>query len=234
MNGAVSTKAGRGVIMYDRRFRAGQEPAMAIRSFRPLLLAAALGCIAPPVAASTVYKWTDARGVVNYSTAPPPDAVKPVAIQTTPALDARDLAAAEEARYWRERRQREAIMDLRDLERQRLARDTEELRQLQIRQQMHLASQGVLTDEQRRRMAYEQCMRERRVDCDLAGVTGGYVVPVIARTPRQTITQVAPFPTGTTSPLTGTTAGTQALLAGVRSVGGASSAPARAAARVSR
>lgn len=206
---------------------------MAARSIRPLMFAAALACAAPPVAASTVYKWTDARGVVNYSTAPPPDAVKPVAIQTAPALDSRELAAAEEARYWRERRQREAIMDLRDLERQRLARDTEELRQMQIRQQMHLASQGVLSDDERRRRAYEQCLRERRVDCDLTGVTGGYLVPAIVRAPRQTITQVAPFPTGTTSPLTGTTAGTQALLAGVRSFGPATT-QARAGLRTAR
>lgn len=207
---------------------------MATRSIRPLLLIAALGCVALPAAASTVYKWTDSRGVVNYSTAPPPDAVKPVAIQTAPAVDSRDLAAAEEARYWRERRQREAIMDLRELERTRLARDTEELRQLQIRQQIYLANQGVLTDEQRRRMAYEQCVRERRVDCDLVGVTGGYVVPTIVRAPRQTITQVAPFPTNATSPLTGTTAGTQALLAGVRSFGPAAGQTARAAVRTSR
>lgn len=206
---------------------------MAIRSISPLLLAAALGCAALPVAASTVYKWTDARGVVNYSTAPPPDAVKPVAIPTAPALDSRDLAAAEEARYWRERRQREAVMDLRELERSRLARETEELRQLQIRQQMHLASQGVLTDDQRRRMAYEQCMRERRVDCDVTGVTGGYGAPIIVRAPRQTITQAAPFPTTTPSPLTGTIAGTQAQLAGVRSFGPVPASPS-ASVRVAR
>lgn len=206
---------------------------MAAHPFRLLMLTAALGCAALPVGASTVYKWTDARGVVNYSTTPPPDAVKPVAIQTAPALDSRDVASAEEARYWRERRQREAIMDLRELERQRLARDTEDLRQQQIRQQMHLASQGVLSDEERRRRAYEQCLRERRVDCDLAGVTGGYVVPAIVRAPRQSITQVSPFPSTSTSPITGTIAGTQSQLASVRTPGPVA-APARAGLRTTR
>lgn len=210
---------------------------MNIRAFRILLpaaLAAAVGVVAP-AAASTVYKWTDARGVVNYSTTPPPDATRPVAITTAPATDARDLAAAEEARYWRERRQRESIMELRELERTRLTRETEELRQLQIRQQMHLASQGVLSDDERRRLAREQCLRERRVDCDTASVTGGYIVPAIVRAPRQSIHQAAPFPVAGGSPLTGSIAGTQSQLAGVRSAGGApAAATARAAPRASR
>jgi hypothetical protein len=169
-----------------------------------------------PAHASTVYKWVDSRGVVNYSTAPPPEARGIVAVNADPSISGREFAGDDEARYWRERRQRDAANELANLRHQR---ETEEWRQARYRQQMMQVASNASAEDERRRQAREQCVRERRVDCDTAGATavygGYYPAPVIARAPRQTIQQVSPFPvTGaTTGPAPGTIAGTQSLLA---------------------
>ena len=168
------------------------------------------------VGATTVYKWTDDKGVVNYTTDPPPGARKAVAVNAAPALDNRTNAGEEEARYWRERNLRES---LRDFEEMRLRRESESWRQGQARQQTALSSQSASADDERRRLAREQCLRERRVDCDGGGAAtvSGYYQPsvVVLRAPRQTIQQAAPFPvTGPTlGPQPGSIAGTQPFFA---------------------
>ena len=187
-----------------------------------LAITAALLAPASFALAATVYKWVDDKGVVNYSTSPPPTARNMVAINATPALESGGLSAGdEEARYWREKRQRESLRDSRDYQDLRLRRETEELRQLQMRQQIQLSAQAASADDERRRLARDQCLRERRVDCD--GGAGGYSpyypAPVVVRAPRQSIQQAAPFPVNGTGigPAPGTIAGTQAQLAPFRS-----------------
>ncbi len=191
-------------------------------STRDAAIAVLLGALASNAAASTVFKWVDEKGVVNYATAPPAAARNLVAINATPAIVSTGYQSGdEEARYWRERRLRESLREARDDQDLRLRRETEELRQVQIRQQMQLAAQSATSDDQRQRLAREQCLRERRIDCD--GLGGGaiayYPAPFVARVPRQSIQQVAPFPvSGGTSfgPAPGTIAGTQAQLAPFR------------------
>lgn len=204
---------------------------------RPAFLAAAVAlpaalAFAMPCAAGTVYKWTDQRGVVNYSTTPPPDAQRLVTVDTSPALAAFGSIADDEANAWRERQRRALAREARELESLRARRETDEWRQQQFRHQMQLSAQAATSDEMARRLAREQCLRERRVDCDQAGAGAGYAyypapVVVVRRAP-QNIRQVSPFPvTGpTTGPAPGTIAGTQAQLAPFRAAPAAVSASA--------
>jgi len=189
--------------------------------FRLVVKAVAAGLaltLAGGASASTVYKWTDERGVVNYSTAPPPDARRPVAINTAFAIENRDPAALEEARYWREKRQREA---LRDVEERRVRREAEEGRDALVWRQAYAASLAAEAASNQRRQAYDQCMRQRRIDCDnpQAGSSYGYGYPspvIEAGRSHQSIGQAAPFPVGGGYSLgiaPGTIAGTQAQLA---------------------
>ena len=189
------------------------------------LLAALAGASAAQ--AGTIYKWTDQRGVVNYSNAPPPEARGLTAINAGPAMTQVGSGLDEETRYWREQRTREQrtrelARDMREVESMRQRREAEQIRHEQYRHQLALAGQATSADDERRRFAREQCLRERRVDCDTAA--GGvipyayYPAPVISRGSRQTIFQAAPFPvTGQTlGPAPGTIAGTQAQLAPFR------------------
>ncbi len=192
-------------------------------SARNVAIAVLLGVLASNAAANTVFKWVDEKGVVNYATAPPPAARNLVAINAAPALVSTGQPGDEEARYWRERRGRESLRDAREDQDVRLRRETEELRQVQIRQQMQLAAQSANSDEQRLRLAREQCLRERRIDCDGSGGISYYPAPIVVRAvSRQSIRQVAPFPVsgGASSGIApGTIAGTQAQLAPFRSNG---------------
>ncbi len=191
---------------------------------RKAAITALLGLLASSAAANTVFKWVDDKGVVNYATAPPPAARNLVAINVAPAIVITGAQAGdEEARYWRERRLRESLRESRDDQDVRLRRETEELRQVQIRQQMQLAAQSATSDEQRLRQAREQCLRERRIDCDGGGGNSYYPAPIVVRAvPRQSIRQVAPFPVSGGASIgiaPGTTAGTQAQLAPFRANG---------------
>ena len=193
-------------------------------SARNVAIAVLLGVLASNAAANTVFKWVDEKGVVNYATAPPPAARNLVAINATPAIVSTGLQAGdEEARYWRARRLRESLRDSRDDQDVRLRRETEELRQVQIRQQMQLAAQSATSDEQRQRQAREQCLRERRIDCDGGGGISYYPAPIVVRAAqRQSIRQVAPFPVSAGASIgiaQGTIAGTQAQLAPFRANG---------------
>lgn len=168
-----------------------------------------------PAWSVNVYKWTDDRGVINYTTEPPPPSRKAVQINAAPAVELRFSNADEEAQYWRERRMREAARDAEDL---RMKRETEQWRQAQIRQQMSLAQQAASGDALRLQQLREQCLRERRVDCD--GAPPVTPVAIVVPRVRQSIQQAAPFPVtgssiGGITP--GMTAGTQSLL-GTRAI----------------
>ena len=169
--------------------------------------------------AETVFKWTDQNGVVNYTTTPPSNASKVTVVNAAPSVESHSSAADEEARYWRERRLREAARESREWSDAQSRRESEDLRQRQVRQDIGLRTQAASADEALRRAVYEQCLRERRVDCDHGGGSYApyYPAPVLAlRRPPQSIRQAAPFPlSGTGSSIgiaPGTIAGTQAQL----------------------
>lgn len=200
-----------------------------VRHRAALILLFMLSGTALPAAAGTVYKWTDARGVVNYSTAPPPEAQRLVVVDTRPAVATAGGVNDEEARAWREQRALELARDKRELEAMRQRREADQARQEQYRHQLALAGQAAGNEEERRRLARERCLRERRVDCDVPSGQAYspyypyYAPQVIARAPRQTIRQAAPFPLDGPPPwpAPGTIAGTPAQLAPFRA-GGAS------------
>ena len=143
-----------------------------------VLIPALLMAAAP--AWAKIYKWVDDKGVVNYSTTPP----------ARPGVAARELDPNESrlsvytpVRPEPGRRSEAAGDALRErvdrLERQLAAE----------RRQRAYSAQS--TDERRSR-AYEECIRERRVDCDpsraSSGFTTVYPYPVIVARPARTIT----------------------------------------------
>lgn len=182
--------------------------------FAPLALCALL---APALGqAETVFKWVDANGVTNYTTTPPPANVRKVAaVNAAPAISSTypsGMAANEEAQYWRQRRQAEAANDLQEA---RLRREAEALRQAQVRQDM-----GLRQDEEARRRAqeqrsqamFDQCQRERRVDCDSYNGYGyGYGAPVVVARRPQSITSAAPFPVAGSPAVTNPTPGAPSM-----------------------
>jgi hypothetical protein len=148
--------------------------------------------------AEQVYKWVDANGVTNYTTTPPPAGVRKVAsVNAAPAISSTypsGMAGNEEAQYWRQRRQLETANELQDA---RLRREAQALREQQARQEMGLRQDEEArrrAQEQRRQARFEQCQRERRVDCDDDGYGYGYGAPVVVARRPQPITSAAPFP----------------------------------------
>ena len=97
-----------------------------------------------------IYKWVDQKGVTNYSSAPPASgkartlAPGAAAVSVYPAPPPRDAERADAAMQARiERLENELLAE-------RRARQT-----------------STRAESDRRRLAYEQCLRDRRVDCDL-------------------------------------------------------------------
>jgi len=159
----------------------------------PVLLAALCAASAAP-AADTVYKWIDEKGVVNYTTTPPSKR-KAVTVDVAPAVAGQGVVMDyDEARYWRSRNAREAANDM---ENSRLQRDTEQLRQSRLRQEI-AAAESATRQKSAAQMAGDQCRSERRVDCEssggMAGVSGSSLYAY------QPIVVVAPQPATTTSP----------------------------------
>lgn len=130
--------------------------------------------------ASTVYKWVDEKGVVNYTTTPPPGgrAGKPTVVDVAPAVAGNSSGADNaEAQYWRARAEREAARDLAE-ERQR--RETEALRQARLRQELAAADKDA-AKKTAAQVAAEQCRAERRIDCDTnpAVLAGGVLAATL-------------------------------------------------------
>lgn len=198
----------------------------------PLVLVAAAALAAPALGqAQTVFKWVDASGVTNYTTTPPPASGRNVsAVNAAPAIASSypsGMGPDEEARYWRSRREREAANDMSD---SRIRREAEEMRQYQVRQELGLRQDEESrrrAEEQRRQAMFDQCQRERRVDCDY-GSGYGYGPVVVARRP-QPITSAAPFPVPGSPLITNPTPGAPSLSGnatpGAFTTGGVSSRP---------
>lgn len=134
---------------------------------------------AASASASTVYKWVDENGVVNYTTTPPPEGrtAKAAIVDVAPAATGR-AADTGEAAYWRARTEREAARDLAE-ERQR--RETEALRQARLRQDLAAADKEA-AKKTAAQVAAEQCRAERRIDCDTnpAVLAGGVLAATLA------------------------------------------------------
>jgi hypothetical protein len=146
------------------------------------LLAAAFGILLIAAAltaqATTVYRWVDEKGVVNYTTVPPPTARKAATIDVSPAVAGQgDILSGEEARYWRARGEREA---LRDATEQRMQRETVQLQQSRARQEMALA-EARSREKSQWQSAVDQCKSQRHVDCETVpyGPMYGQPVPLV-------------------------------------------------------
>lgn len=90
--------------------------------FRQATLGAAVAaCLCLPAAAGTLYRWVDARGVVNYSSEPPPSGsnVQAVTQRSMTSYDASAALAAAE----RQNRELQARLD-------RLQKEVDELKQV--------------------------------------------------------------------------------------------------------
>jgi Domain of unknown function (DUF4124) len=121
---------------------------MAFRSLS-LLLVAALA--AAPAALAQVYKWTDERGVTNYSSTPPDNRKSQKLDEEkgrVSTVEAQDLSKADAAR--RERALKDRV---------------DRLEQEAQRNQQNTAAQDAAAAEAQRQWR-ERCISERRTDCD--------------------------------------------------------------------
>jgi hypothetical protein len=125
-------------------------------------VAAVVAILGAAPAWAQVYKWVDDKGVVNYSSRPPADRKSTlldpttVSVSTyTPVDPARQAKAPPSAN---ERMLAERIAALeRKLEAERYARQSVDIAQARYLEQRA-----------------DQCLRDRRVDCDFAGVDPYY------------------------------------------------------------
>ena len=114
-----------------------------------------LASIAMPVVSKPVYKWLDERGVVNYTTEPPPITgnAKPI-VTVASKINSFDPVVAGLDASSQQRRNREYL-------RHRVDQLQNELMSLRS------ARQGQIdAAEEARRRRMEECQRQRRVDCD--------------------------------------------------------------------
>lgn len=117
----------------------------------------------PAAAASTVYKWVDEKGIVNYTTTPPPAQRKAAVIDVSPAVAGRGALFEENgARYAYARDLREAAGEM---ELNRLRSANEQLRQSQLRQETEAAQRAAL-NQAAMQQAIERCRSQRHVDCE--------------------------------------------------------------------
>jgi len=127
---------------------------MVMRSPTPLIAAFALVLAWSSSVPAEVYKWVDEKGVTNYSSAPPKTA-KARKID----LQAASLSVYEAPLPQRAARALDAAM------RAKIERLENELLAERRARQTRQASARAESD--RLQLAYEQCLRDRRVDCDL-------------------------------------------------------------------
>jgi hypothetical protein len=118
--------------------------------FRMLAAIAAAG-VCSCSAAAEIYKWVDEKGVTNYGSAPPEKAKSKV-------LDPQAAAVSVYTPPPQASRQLESMM------RDRIDRLEGELQAERRARQTQQAS--LQSEEELRRLAYEECVRDRRVDCD--------------------------------------------------------------------
>ena len=172
-------------------FRSSQLRRTAARAFSrsaalgALALGAAVLLAAPVAHAQQVYKWTDEKGVVNYTTTPP-SLRKAAVVDVAPAVTGKGvLMDYDEARYWRARDQRESASEM---TMERMRRDTETLRQTRLRQEI-ASAEAAAQQKSATQRAIDQCRSERRVDCESPAANnwpggGGYVTSTLYPSPQ--------------------------------------------------
>jgi hypothetical protein len=135
-----------------------------------------------------IYKWVDQKGVTNYSATPP----------ATGKARALDPAAATVSVYQATAPQDAARLDA--LMRQKVAMLEDQLRAARQTQQA-----SYQTDSDRHRLTYEQCLRERRVDCDRTGTSAMPYPPYLYAAAAPVLVVGRPFPLTPMAPFTPTT-----------------------------
>lgn len=135
---------------------------MTIRRAR--LVALGIVLAAPVVALAQVYKWTDDKGVVNYSSSPPDNRKSQKLDEDkgrVSTIEAQDFSKSDAAR------REQALKDRVD----KLEQDAQRNRQ-------SAAAQDFAAAEAQRQWR-ERCITERRTDCDdpYAGYDSGYYTP---------------------------------------------------------
>ena len=144
-----------------------------------------------PAAASTVYKWVDEKGIVNYTTTPPSAQRKATVIDVAPAVTGRGVPLDEnDARYAYARDLREAASEM---ELNRLRTANEQLRQAQWRQESE-AAQRAARNEAALQQAIERCRSQRHVDCEINPYPPGSTLDPYWLTPYQQIVVVRRAP----------------------------------------
>lgn len=139
-----------------------------------------------PCSSAEIYKWVDQKGVTNYSSAPPATGKARTLDPGTVTVSVYQAPSPQETA-----RALDAMM------RQRIARLENELLAERLSRLTQQASHQ--TD----RLAYEQCLNERRVDCD-AGRDGVRAIPYFyaAAAPVYVVGRAFPVTTFTPFPRT--------------------------------
>ena len=127
---------------------------MVMRSPTPLIAAFALVLAWSSSVPAEVYKWVDDKGVTNYSSAPP----------TTGKARKIDLQAASVSVYEAPLPQQAARAPDAAMRAKIERLENELLAERRARQTRQASAQA---ESDRLQRAYEQCLRDRRVDCDL-------------------------------------------------------------------
>lgn len=123
------------------------------------LLAAAAAQAAP---ASSVYKWVDEKGIVNYTTTAPPAQRRAAVVDVAPAVAGRSpLPGYSDMPYQWARDARDAAGQS---ELERLRSQGEQVRQMQARQEQ--AAQRVARNQAAYQQAIDRCRSHRHVDCE--------------------------------------------------------------------
>src|SRR6185436_16850688 len=138
----------------------------------------------PLLASAQMYRWTDEKGVVNYSNTPPPKgtpAVKvPEAGPTLPLYPSPPF---------------DPVAAPRPSEREDALRDRVDALERELDSQRRDRVAAAEADADRRRRAKEECERQRRVDCDRPElIQDGPIVVVPRVRPRPNIQPTVPIP----------------------------------------
>jgi uncharacterized protein DUF4124 len=169
---------------------------MMVRTMRPLTFIPILfaATLVAPAAHGEVYKWIDDDGDTHYSSQPPPKLEATVVPDRLSVYkEAESVIRAATARPNPVERQLEGrvIMLERQLEQERRARQ-----------------QAEEADAAAAKAAYDECVAQRRVDCNqMSTYPSGYAPGVFLGGPRRVPRQAVPVPGAVAGPFTGVTAG---------------------------
>ncbi len=152
--------------------------------FAALLAAAAAAQAAP---ASSVYKWVDEKGIVNYTTTPPPAQRKAAVVDVAPAMTGRSaLHGYSDLSYsWTPDAAGQSELE-------RMRSQGEQTRQAQSRAE--LAAQRTARSQAANQQAVDRCRSQRHVDCDINPYPAGSTLDPYSLYPYRTIVGVRRAP----------------------------------------